>query len=176
MSNAEERYWEDYDDQDGYGFTDDSVIYTINNSLVEFYVKVPQFTWVEYKFNSNEIGLFNLFDYQGLKDVSGTNSSMRFYKKYSTELSIIGIDGFKMAFGKKNATMTGGKFSTTCTIDNASHVLFGSANVDSVSGGSREDIIVNAQYVGSDSVKISGKHMSIDGDYACEVSCFAIYR
>jgi hypothetical protein len=86
---------------DGYGFTNDSVIYTINNSLVEFYVKVPQYTWVEYKFNSNEIGLFDLFDYQGLKDVSGTNSSLRFYKKYSTELSIIEIDGFKMAFGKK---------------------------------------------------------------------------
>lgn len=161
---------------DGYGFTDDSVIYTINNSLVEFYVKVPQFTWVEYKFNSNEIGLFNLFDYQGLKNVSGTNSSLRFYKKYSTELSIIEIDGFKMAFGKKTVTMTGGSFSTSFTIENASHVLFTCANVDSVNGGNREDVVVNAQYVGSDSVKISGKHMSIDGDYACEVSCFAIYR
>ena len=151
-------------------------VYTITDNLIKFYVKVPQYSSVIYKPYSSEIGQFNIYEYQSLKDVSGTSATNKINQQTNTALTIANIGNIKIATGVINGTMSAGVIDQTITIPNISQVFGISVNVNSLNGGNSYDVVCYGQYVGSNNIRITGKHLSVQGGYGYQLSYTIIFK
>ena len=151
-------------------------VYTITDNIVEFYVKVPQYCSVIYKPYSSEIGQFNIYEYQALKDVSGTSATNKITAQATTSLTILNLGEYKIATGVINGTMSSGIIDKTITLPSISEVFSISPNITYISGGNSYDVNVNGQYIGSNNIKFSGKHLTVQGNYSYGLSYTIIYK
>ena len=146
--------------------------YLINNGLVTFYVKVPNFCYITYKMiNDNEKGLFNLYEYQPLSEVDGEWIPNKNY----IGNEILQIANTKIATGVIQGTMINGIIDQNITLKNVSYVKGISVNVNYINGGESYDVLCNGRYMGDNIVKFSGKHLTIQGNYSYELSYIIIY-
>ena len=153
-----------------------SFIYKINDNKIEFFIKVPQYYSVIYKPHSSEIGQFNIFEYQALQDVEGTNATNKINVTNTTALTVANIGNLKVATGVVTGSMTSGVIDKTITIPGITQVFGISVNVNYISGGNSYDVVCYGKYIGSNNIKFSGKHLTVQGGYSYELSYTVYYK
>ena len=72
--------------------------------------------------------------------------------------------------------MSSGIIDETITLPSISEVFGISPNITYISGGNSYDVNVNGQYIGSNNIKFSGKHLTIQGNYSYGLSYTIIYK
>lgn len=156
--------------------SEESFVYTLTDNLLEFYVNVPQYCSVIYKPFSSEIGQFKIFEYQPLLNISGTNAANKINVKNSIELNIANIGSLKVATGVITGTMASGVIDKTISIPNITQSFGISVNVNYITGGNSYDVVCHGQYEGDNTIKFTGKHLSIQGNYSYGLSYIIYYK
>lgn len=157
-----------------------NLIYKISGGYVNFYVKVSNYSQIFYKLkDSPDIGLFEVLEYQPLEDIESpiSSSHKQLLNDKDGNITVSLVDNVKLATGNITGTMSNGIIDKTITLPVTISQCFGvPVNVNYISGGNSYDVNVNGQYIGNNKIKISGKHLTIQGNYSYELSYIVVYK